>query len=81
MVDEHYALISSHTGTNYLVRVMSTIDREKLKPNTSIAIHKNTQAVVDILPIETDANIQMMRMTEKPDVSYSDIGGLDQQKQ
>lgn len=23
----------------------------------------------------------MMRVTEKPDVSYQDIGGLDQQKQ
>lgn len=64
MVDENYALIGSNSGTTYFVRVMSTLDREKLKPNTSIATHKSTYAVVDILPIETDASIQMMKMTE-----------------
>jgi 26S proteasome regulatory subunit T3 len=32
------------------------------------------------LPADTDAAIQMMKMTEKPDVSYSDIGGMDIQK-
>jgi len=38
-------------------------------------------SVVDILPPEADSAITMMQMTEKPDVSYSDIGGMDIQKQ
>jgi len=33
------------------------------------------------LPPDTDAAVSMMKMTEKPDVTYSDIGGLDIQKQ
>ena len=37
--------------------------------------------MVDILPADTDAAVQMMKMTEKPDVKYSDIGGMDIQKQ
>ena len=46
-----------------------------------MAIHRSSQAVVDILPPDTDAAISMMKMGEKPDVKYSDIGGLDIQKQ
>lgn len=36
---------------------------------------------MDVLPPEADSTIQAMQMTEKPDVSYDDIGGLDVQKQ
>ncbi|CAD8189827.1 unnamed protein product [Paramecium octaurelia] len=81
MMNENYALINSNGGSTLYVRVLSTLDREKLKPNTSIALHRHSHSVVDILPTETDSSIQMMHVTEKPDVSYQDIGGLDQQKQ
>lgn len=81
MIDEYHALVSSTAGSTYFVRVLSTIDREQLKPSTSIALHRYSHALVDILPTETDSSIQMMLTTEKPDVSYQDIGGLDQQKQ
>jgi 26S proteasome regulatory subunit T3 len=37
--------------------------------------------VVDILPPEADSTISTLSITEKPDVSYADIGGLDIQKQ
>ncbi|KRX07274.1 P-loop containing nucleoside triphosphate hydrolase [Pseudocohnilembus persalinus] len=81
MVDDSHALINSTNQAMNYVRVLSTIDREKLKPNTSIALHRNSHALVDILPIESDASVQMMQVTEKPDVSFQDIGGMDQQKQ
>ena len=44
-------------------------------------MHRHSHSVVDILPSESDAAIQMMQVQEKPDVSFSDIGGLDTQKQ
>lgn len=44
-------------------------------------MHKHSHSVVDILPSESDSSIQMMQITEKPDVSYQDVGGLDVQKQ
>ena len=83
MVDANYAIIGSTmgSGSQQLVRVLSTLDREQLKPNARVAIHRSSQAVVDILPADTDAAVSMMKMTEKPDVKYSDIGGLDIQKQ
>ncbi|CAE7941312.1 RPT3, partial [Symbiodinium sp. KB8] len=37
--------------------------------------------VVDILPPEADSTVQALQMTERPDVSYDDIGGMDTQKQ
>jgi 26S proteasome regulatory subunit T3 len=81
MIDESHGVVSASSGQTYYVRVLSTLDREKLKPNSSVALHRHSHAVVDILPPEADSTIQAMQMTEKPDVSYDDIGGLDMQKQ
>jgi len=81
LIDEVHGLVSSTSGSTYYVRILSTLDREQLKPNSSVALHRHSHAVVDILPPESDASIQMMQVTEKPDVSFQDIGGLDVQKQ
>lgn len=64
-----------------LLTSCSTLDKEELKPNTSVALHRHSHSVVDILPPESDSSVQAMQMTEKPDVTYEDIGGLDMQKQ
>jgi 26S proteasome regulatory subunit T3 len=79
MIDANYGIVSSTAGSNYYVRILSTLDREMLKPNTSIALHRHSHSVVDILPPESDSTVQLM--TEKPDVTYKDIGGMDVQKQ
>ena len=81
LIDENYGIVSSTAGSNYYVRVLSTLNRELLKPSSSIALHRHSHSVVDILPNETDASIQLMQMGEKPDVTYQDVGGLDIQKQ
>merc|ERR1719162_1549792 len=81
MVDVHYGIVCSTAGSNYYVRILSTLDREALKPNSSVALHRHSHALVDVLPPESDSSIQMMSITEKPDVKYSDIGGMDMQKQ
>jgi 26S proteasome regulatory subunit T3 len=72
-------IVQSTTGTNYYVRVLSTLDREELKPNTSIGLHRSSNACVAILPTETDSSVSLVG--ERPDVTYSDVGGLDIQKQ
>merc|ERR1712226_271317 len=80
-VDHNSAIVGSTTGQNHYVRILSTIDRELLKPSASIALHKHSNALVDILPPESDSSIQMLADHERPNISYSDIGGLDIQKQ
>lgn len=81
MIDASYGIVGSTAGSTYHVRVLSTLDRELLKPNASIALHRHSHAVVDVLPPEADSSVQAMQMTEKPDVTYEDIGGMDIQKQ
>ena len=51
---------SSVSGSNYYVRILSTIDRELLKPNASVALHKHSNALVDVLPPEADSSIMML---------------------
>ncbi|XP_055330614.1 26S proteasome regulatory subunit 6B-like [Paramacrobiotus metropolitanus] len=80
-IDQNTGIVGSTTGSNYYVRILSTLDREQLKPSSSVALHKHSNALVDILPPEADSSINMLRPDEKPDVGYGDIGGLDQQKQ
>lgn len=81
MIDTHNGIVGSTTGSNYLVRILSTINRELLKPSSSVALHRHSNALVDVLPPEADSSIQLMTAGEKPDVSYADIGGSDIQKQ
>lgn len=81
MIDARHGIVSSTAGSNYYVRVLSTLNRELLKPSASIALHRHSHSVVDVLPPEADSSIQMLAMTEKPNVTYADIGGMDIQKQ
>ncbi|CAD6587790.1 MAG: 26S proteasome regulatory subunit 6B [Tremellales sp. Tagirdzhanova-0007] len=80
-VDERRGIVGSTTGSNYVVRILSTLDRELLKPSSSVALHRHSNALVDILPPEADSSISMLGADEKPDVKYTDVGGLDAQKQ
>merc|ERR1719220_1220479 len=80
-VDQNTGIVGSTTGSNYYVRILSTLDRELLKPSASVALHKHSNALVDVLPPEADSSISMLQADEKPDVAYSDIGGMDMQKQ
>jgi 26S proteasome regulatory subunit T3 len=80
-VDQNTGIVGSTTGSNYYVRILSTLDRELLKPSASVALHKHSNALVDVLPPEADSSISMLGADEKPDVSYTDIGGMDLQKQ
>jgi 26S proteasome regulatory subunit T3 len=81
IIDNDYGVVTSTAGTTYCVRILSTLDRDVLKPNSSVSLHRYSHSVVDVLPPEADSTIQMMQMGEKPDVTYKDIGGMDIQKQ
>jgi 26S proteasome regulatory subunit T3 len=80
-IDNDTGIISSTTGSTFVARILSTIDRELLKPSSSIALHRHSNAVVDVLPPEADSSISMLSDGERPDVTYQDVGGLDIQKQ
>jgi 26S proteasome regulatory subunit T3 len=84
MIDRDHAIVDPTNGGRYYVRVLSILDREELKPSASVALHRrghDVASLVAILPPEADSSIQLLQAGEKPDVKYSDVGGLDIQKQ
>ncbi|KAI5170024.1 26S proteasome regulatory subunit T3 [Pancytospora epiphaga] len=80
-IDNNTAIVSSTAGSNTVVKILSTVDRELLVPNTSVALHRHSSAIVDVLPPEADSTIPVLENEDKPTVTYADIGGLDVQKQ
>ena len=71
MVDQNNGIVGSTTGSNYYVRILSTINREMLKPSASVALHRHSNALVDVLPPEADSSISLLSQSEKPDVTYN----------
>lgn len=70
MVDANSGIVGSTTGSNYYVRILSTLNRELLKPSASVALHRHSNSLVDILPPEADSSISLLSDAEKPDVTY-----------
>ena len=80
-IDQTTGIVGSTTGSNYVVRILSTIDRELLRPGSSVALHRHSNSLVEVLPPESDSSIVMMSQSERPTETYQDIGGVDVQKQ
>jgi len=81
MIDDHHGIVGNANGSNKYVRILSTIDRELLKPSAPVTLHRHSSALVGVLPPEADSSIQMMSAADRPDVTYQDIGNCDVQKQ
>jgi 26S proteasome regulatory subunit T3 len=45
-VDQNTGIVGSTTGSNYYVRILSTLDRELLKPSALVVLHKHSNALV-----------------------------------
>jgi len=80
-LDNNSCIIESTTGNNYLVKILSTIDSGKLKLNSSVALHRNSNALVNFLDDEGDSGINIILPIEKPKVKFTEIGGLEKQKE
>ncbi len=73
------AVVKSSTGPNFVVHVASSISREKLQPGMRVALNQRSFAVTQELPPSRDPMIRAMEIEDAPDISYVDIGGLDDQ--
>jgi len=80
-LDKNLCIIGSTTGNNYLVKVISTIDPDKLKLNSPVALHRNSNALVNCLDDKSDSGINIILPIEKPLVKFTEIGGLEKQKE
>lgn len=64
MIDHNNGIVASTSGFNYYVKILSTIDREFIKPSGSFKKH-------DVLPPEADSSVSLLAQSEKPHVSYA----------
>jgi 26S proteasome regulatory subunit T3 len=80
-IDNSTAIVASTSGSNHIVKILSTVDKEQLKPSATVALHRHSNALVEVLPPEADSSITLLGESERPDVTFSDVGGLDIQKQ
>jgi proteasome regulatory subunit len=79
MLEDGRAVVKSSTGPNFVVHVASSIPKEKIEPGMRVALNQRSFAVTQELPPSRDPMIRAMEIEEAPDVSYAEIGGLEEQ--
>jgi proteasome regulatory subunit len=75
-------IVNSSSGPNFVVNVNHNLKFEKLTPGMSVALNQNTLKIVEILPTNLDPFVKGMELIDSiPDISYDDVGGLEDQIQ
>ncbi|BFI75302.1 proteasome-activating nucleotidase [Sulfurisphaera ohwakuensis] len=72
-------IVRSSSGPNLIVNVSSNVDVKKLKPGSLVALTQRGSTIVEVLPEREDVYVKSFEVIEKPNVHYSDIGGLNEQ--
>ena len=81
IIDDEHVIVSSSTGPEYYVSIMSFVDKDLLEPGCSVLLHHKTMAVVGVLSEDTDPSVNIMKLDKAPSESYADVGGLESQIQ
>ncbi|MBD3354195.1 MAG: proteasome-activating nucleotidase [Candidatus Lokiarchaeota archaeon] len=79
ILQDHRAIVKSSTGPQFVVNVSRKLKTKKFEAGQRVALNQRTFAIVEILPESTDPLVQGMEIESIPDVTYSDIGGLEEQ--
>ena len=76
LTEAEEAVVKQHGNNQEVLTEISPNQAEALDIGDRVAIN-DSFAIQEVLDDETDARAQAMEITESPDVSYEDIGGLD----
>ena len=80
-IDDDKVVVRSSNGTVFLVAANPRIDADQLKPGARVALNQDTLSVIEVLHDAWDPLVTGAEMVEKPDITYSDLGGVDEQIQ
>ena len=72
-------VVRSSNGTIFLVSKNPRIDSSKIQPGVRVSMNQDTLAVIDILDEAFDPLVSGAEIINKPNIKYSDLGGLDDQ--
>jgi len=80
--DDGRAIVKSSTGPSFVVNTSRKVRNEKLDPGMRVALNQRTFAIMEVLPMKLDPLVKGMELIDSvPNVSYNDVGGLDEQLQ
>jgi len=79
LLEDGRVVVKSSTGPQFVVQYPESAIGGELEAGARVALNQRTLAVVDILPTSIDPFVRAMNVEESPDVTYSDIGGLEEQ--
>ena len=74
-------VVKSSAGPNFVVNSSQFVDPADLVPGARVSLNQQSFAVIDVLPWEKDPAVAAMEVEERPTISYTDIGGLQEQIQ
>ncbi len=73
-------IVKSSTGPSFVVNPSRKVKNENLTPGMRVALNQRTFAIMEILPTKLDPFVKGMEVIDEiPDISYEDVGGLDDQ--
>jgi proteasome regulatory subunit len=76
------AIVDCPPSSNFVVKISNRLQEEKIVPGLHVALNQRNYTVIEILPSNFNPFIRGMEIIDSPiDVSYNDIGGLDEQIQ
>lgn len=81
IIDDEHAIVSSATGPEYYVPIMSFVDKDMIEPGCQVLLHNHGHAVVGVLADDVDPMVSVMKVDKAPTETYADVGGLEQQIQ
>ncbi len=79
VLESNKVVIRSSTGPQFVVGASQFIMSQELVPGARVSLNYQTLAVIGVLPSSRDPFVNGMEVIESPTVSYSDIGGLEDQ--
>ncbi len=76
------AIVKSSTGPSFVVNTSRKVKNEKLTSGMRVALNQRTFAIMEVLPTKLDPFVKGMEVIDSiPDISYVDVGGLEEQMQ
>ncbi|WP_435335500.1 proteasome-activating nucleotidase Pan1 [Haloarchaeobius sp. TZWWS8] len=77
-ITDEGVIIKQHGNNQEALTEVTTEMREELEPDMRVAVN-NSLSIVKTLSNETDVRARVMEVTQSPNVTYEDIGGLEEQ--
>jgi len=79
MMGKKKCLVKIGGDGKFVVDVDRKVDKDKLTPNTRVALRSDSYLLHKILPSKVDPLVSLMKVEKVPDSTFDMIGGLDQQ--